>query len=121
MGRKVRRSGAVRTAEDYGSQSSIHGLTYASDSSLPLPDRILWALTTLGLLLLASHLNYSTYREWREHQVVTALSTTNRPVSIIFEEEPVKMRNNVFIFMIISICCHQFADEFAWTILRLTV
>ena len=67
--------------EEYGSKSSVHGLSYVADPLLPLCERILWFFLFLGGLGLAVYLNVSSYIAWRENMVVINLRSTGRPVS----------------------------------------
>ena len=58
-----------KTAEEYASHTSIHGIPYVFDRELSYLDRFLWLLLTLAFLSLAIALTWNTWTQWREEQV----------------------------------------------------
>ena len=60
----------LKTAEDYASHTTIHGVSYAFDKDLSVPGRILWAIIVVALLALASYLTFNTWEDWRDDQVI---------------------------------------------------
>ena len=82
MGGKPKKKPALLdTTQDFAERTTIHGIYHIFDRSLSLVDRILWLVTVLGFLSLASYLSYSSYTEWREEQVITTLKDTTMPVT----------------------------------------
>ena len=59
----------TKTAEEYASHTSIHGIPYVFDRELSYLDRFLWLLLTLAFLSLAIALTWNTWTQWREEQV----------------------------------------------------
>ena len=60
----------LKTAEDYASHTTIHGVSYAFDKDLSVLGRILWALIVVALLALATYLTFNTWEDWRDDQVI---------------------------------------------------
>ena len=60
----------TRTAEEYASRNSIHGIGYVFDRDLNLVDRLLWLLVVLALLLTAAIFSLNFWSQWRDEQVI---------------------------------------------------
>ena len=60
----------TRTAEEYASRNSIHGIGYVFDRDLNLVDRLLWLLVVLALLLIAAIFTFNFWSQWRDEQVM---------------------------------------------------
>ena len=58
-----------RTAKEYASQSTIHGIAYIFDGEVDKLGRFLWLLTVLGFLALAGYFTANSWIQWREEQV----------------------------------------------------
>ena len=71
----------AQNIEEFGSRSSIHGVSYTLDRALSWLDRVLWLLLLLGSLALAAYMITTSVQDWRDRQVVTTLSTMSRPVT----------------------------------------
>ena len=71
----------AKNIEEFGSRSSVHGVSYTLDRSLSWLDRGLWLFLLLGSLALAAYMITTTVQDWRDRQVVTTLSTMSRPVT----------------------------------------
>ena len=65
---------------EFGSRSSIHGVSYTLDRALSWLDRALWLLLFLGSIALGGYMVFTTVQDWRERQVVTTLKTMSKPV-----------------------------------------
>ena len=81
MNRLVEKLGLSKTLQDYSETATVHGVSYVFSRSLPLPDRILWALTTFTCLALAVYWSTTAYSNWQENLVVTSLKNPAMPVS----------------------------------------
>lgn len=66
--------------DEYTSRSSIHGVNYTADQTIPAPDRILWLLLFLGSISLAVFMISKTVVDWQEDPTVTTLETMTEPV-----------------------------------------
>ena len=71
----------AKNIDEFGSRSSIHGVSYTLDRALSWLDRILWLLLFLGSIALAAYMITTTVQDWRERQVVTTLKTMSKPVT----------------------------------------
>ena len=81
MKTKKKSPAVVRTTEEFASQTTVHGISYIFDRSLPMVDRLLWLVVVVSFLGLASYLTYNSYTEWRGEQVITTLKDTVMPVT----------------------------------------
>ena len=71
----------AQNVEEFGSRSSIHGVSYTLDRALPWLDRVLWLLLFLGSIALAAYMITTTVKDWQDRQVVTTLKTMSKPVT----------------------------------------
>ena len=81
MKSRLRKNPFIRTAEEYASQSSIHGIGYIFNRKLGLVDRLIWMVVVLAFLSLASYLTQNMWTQWQGEQVVTTLKNTAKPVT----------------------------------------
>ena len=58
-----------KTAEEYASRSSIHGMSYIFDKELSFVDRLLWLFFVLAFLGVAAALTWNFWSQWRNEQV----------------------------------------------------
>ena len=70
MRAKLKRASLTKTAEDYASRTSIHGIGYIFEKELGVVERLLWMALVLGFLGLAVLLTLNIWTQWREQQVV---------------------------------------------------
>ena len=70
-----------KTLREYSEASSVHGVSYVFSKSLPLLDRLLWALLTLAALALAAYWSMTAYNNWQENLVTTSLRDAAKPVT----------------------------------------
>ena len=70
MRAKLKRASLTKTAEDYASRTSIHGIGYIFDKELGVVERLLWTALVLGFLGLSVLLTSNIWTQWREQQVV---------------------------------------------------
>ena len=64
-----KKSALTQTAEDYASQSSIHGIGYVFDRDLNIVDRFLWLFLVLAFSGVAAALTWNFWTQWRNEQV----------------------------------------------------
>ena len=69
MANHLKNNALGRTAKEYASQSTIHGIAYIFDGEVDKLGRCLWLLVVLGFLALASYFTANSWRQWREDQV----------------------------------------------------
>ena len=67
--RKGKHLALLKTAKDYSSRTTIHGVSYAFDKDFGVLGRILWTLVVLALLAFAVYLNYRIWIQWEDGQV----------------------------------------------------
>ena len=72
-----------RTAREYSEWSTVHGIGYVFAASLPIADRLLWALLVLVSLALASYWSIASYNTWQEELTITTLKDAAMPVERI--------------------------------------
>ena len=65
-----KKTALTQTAEEYASQSSIHGIGYVFDRDLNLVDRLFWLLVVLALLMTAAMFSLNFWSQWRDEQVI---------------------------------------------------
>ena len=70
-----------KTLREYSEASSVHGVSYVFSKSLPLLDRLLWALLTLAALALAAYWSMTAYNNWQENLVTTSLKDAAKLVT----------------------------------------
>ena len=69
MVNQLKNNALQKTANDYASQSTIHGIAYIFDGEVDKLGRFLWLLTVLGFLALAGYFTANSWIQWREEQV----------------------------------------------------
>ena len=67
--KKGKQHALLKTAEEYSSCTTIHGVSYAFDRDAGVLDRILWTLVVIALLVFVVYLNYNIWKQWRDGQV----------------------------------------------------
>ena len=76
MGKKMKkrsRKATSTTTNEYGSVSSIHGISYVFSKDIPLTDRLLWVLLVAASLMISGLLSWKAYANWKENPVITSL------------------------------------------------
>ena len=66
----------TQTAKEYGSQATVHGINYVSDSSSPLLDRSLWLAVVVIFSMAGIILSLQSYNDWQDDPVITTVATT---------------------------------------------
>ena len=72
-----------KALKSFSEVSSIHGISYVFSSSIPKPERVLWAVVTLVSLSLSTHWSISKYTSWQEKFTITTIKDTAKPVTSI--------------------------------------
>ena len=72
-----------RTVQEFSEWSSVHGIGYIFAASLPVADRLLWALLVLISLGLASYWSVASFNSWQEELTITTLKDAAMPVNRI--------------------------------------
>ena len=70
-----------KTLQEYSETATIHGVSYVFSRSLPLVDKVLWALITLTSISLAAYWSITAYVNWQENLVVTTLKDPAKSVA----------------------------------------
>ena len=65
-----KKTALTQTAEEYASQSSIHGIGYVFDRDLNTVDRLLWLFLVLAFAAVAAALTWNFWVQWRNEQVI---------------------------------------------------
>ena len=76
-----KKSKVSKNVKEFASRSTLHGVNYIFDQTVPYGDRILWLLLFLGLGSFAIFLVYSSFINWQDNQVMTTLKTLTKPVT----------------------------------------
>ena len=80
-GKMGKTSPVSKTLQEYSEAATVHGVGYVFSRSLPLADRLLWALITLSCLSLAAYWSVTAFGNWQENLVTTNLKDTAKPVT----------------------------------------
>ena len=72
-----------RTLQEFSEWSTVHGIGYVFASSLPIADRLIWALLVLVSLALASYWSVASYNTWQEELTITTLKVIIRELRIV--------------------------------------
>ena len=78
-GKKV--TATLKNLEEFASRSSLHGLNYVFDRTVPPWDRKLWLLLFICMAALALSMVYTFYFDWQEKPVMTSLKSLSKPVT----------------------------------------
>ena len=70
----------LATLKAFSSSSTVHGLSYVGNKSLPVIDRILWLFVVLVCGCFAAYVSNGVYQEWHSSKVVTSLTDTEMPI-----------------------------------------
>jgi hypothetical protein len=68
------------TTNEYGSVSSIHGISYVLSKDIPWTDRLLWVVLVAASLIISGLLSWKSYANWKENPVITSLEDTSRSI-----------------------------------------
>ena len=71
----------LQSLAEYGTHTSIHGISYILDKSKSLSDKLVWILIFIASTGLAIFLIASSYMEWQENLVITSLKTVTKPIA----------------------------------------
>ena len=66
--------------EQYGSRSSIHGVSYTLDQTLPWPDRLLWLLLFTASIALSGYMISKVVLDWQQDPTITTLESNSASV-----------------------------------------
>ena len=73
----------IRIIREYAENTTIHGINYIFESGIPIIERLLWIVAMIIMLIFASFLSLSAYKEWEDHPVVTTVMSTGKPIEEI--------------------------------------
>ena len=82
MRAELKKASLTKTAEDYASRTSIHGIGYIFDRELGVVERLLWMALVLVFLGLAVLLNLNIWIQWREQQVMSTIKNIVQKLSV---------------------------------------
>ena len=74
--------GSGTTFHAYAENSTIHGISYSCDVSLPRLHRLLWALICAAFFILANFLILRQLNQWNNRPVITSVQTTGTPLFV---------------------------------------
>ena len=94
---RSKKSSLVKTTQDFASRTTVHGIGYVFDPTIPIIDRILWLAVNISIsrlsgfwkkklqvisafLLLAVYLTSQSFQEWNDEPVLTTLKNTALPI-----------------------------------------
>ena len=80
-GKMGKTSPVSKTLKEYSEAATVHGVGYVFSRSLPLADKVLWALITLSCLSLAVYWSVTAFGNWQENLVVTTLKDPAKSVA----------------------------------------
>ena len=70
-----------KTIRGYTDASTVHGISYISLTTVPLLDRLIWAVLTITNLGIACYLSVIAHKNWQDGLVVTNLKDAAKPVT----------------------------------------
>ena len=70
-----------KTIRGYSDASTVHGISYISLASVPVLDRLIWAVLTITSLSIACYLSVIAHRNWQDGLVTTNLKDAAKPVA----------------------------------------
>ena len=65
----------------YGNNSTIHGLSYIFGNADSVCDRVLWLVIFLGAGCVAVLLTIQSFNNWQDNQVITTLKNMDKPIA----------------------------------------
>ena len=71
------------TIHEWANCTTVHGILYVFDTALKILDRLLWFLICCFGLFLAVYWSYDAWITWKEHPVLTSVSSTGLPLQKI--------------------------------------
>ena len=71
------------TTREFANCTTVHGILYVFDTALKILDRLLWFLICCFGLFLAVYWSYDAWITWKEHPVLTSVSSTGLPLQKI--------------------------------------
>ena len=71
------------TANEFANCTTVHGIVYVFDAAIKVLDRLLWFLICCFGLFLAVYWSYDAWITWKEHPVLTSVSSTGLPLQKI--------------------------------------
>ena len=74
------KSSLRKTAEDYSSSSSLHGVGYILQPGQPSSARLFWTLCVAVSLTLAAYWSAMAHKDWRDKPVITSLENSALPI-----------------------------------------
>ena len=81
MRKSKHKSVVSQNIKEYASHSSIHGVSYIFDKTIPVFDRLLWLIIFVASVSLATIMIYNTFTDWQDNQVITTLKNMAKPVT----------------------------------------
>ena len=69
MVNQLKNNALQKTANEYASHSTIHGIAYIFDGEVSKLGRCLWLLVVLAFLAVAAKITKNFWSQWREEQV----------------------------------------------------
>ena len=76
-----KKSYLAKGLKDYANCSTVHGISYVFDETIPVIERVIWLIIVLTFGCVAVYLVCMSYQDWQDNQVITTLKTVARPVS----------------------------------------
>ena len=83
VGKERPKHAISKTLESYGSNSTVHGISYVLSGESPTSDRLFWLFLVLTSIFLAAFFSWKSYDNWMENPVITSLEETSRSVKTI--------------------------------------
>ena len=75
-----KKTGSIQLLNDFGSTSTIHGLSYILGKDGTFCDRLLWLVIFLIAGCLAVVLTIRSFNDWQDNQVITTLKDIAKPI-----------------------------------------
>ena len=73
-------SPVAKTANEYASDSNLHGIAYFCEDGLLVAERILWVVIVILAFIIAILMTVAAYNSWQADPVLTSVGTTGFPI-----------------------------------------
>ena len=67
-----------KTVQEFGENTTIHGVPYPLNRSVHSFERFLWVLIVIAFTALAVYWSVESYTQWKENPVLTSIKTTGK-------------------------------------------
>ena len=82
-GRRPAVKDVIKTCHGFAENTTMHGISYACNTSLVSMERFMWSIICIGVAMMAIYLITEVYINWQDFPAMTTLQTTGQPIDKI--------------------------------------